>query len=328
MRKYVCTYLCFYEGMLIGIENVKVIYNKYVMTNKLQEFPVQRICQCPLEGLFSRCRSHSLLGSNTNPTVLQFKSLIRKILVNNELTNSIKANCSNQLDILYLSSRLKKNVPNSNNSPGDKPSTSQNITFQELPQQHQQEEQEPPSDSYANTEERNPENVNENIMENEVFDQLQTNCDIGIAFVAGQIEKNILDGPINCDLCGQILIENEKISNDGFPNAKHSMVPCSSTYNMCKTAHQILESEKLSIDFKYENILNSILTKIQVDSVFSRTDFSLHPTHKIDFVTYIIETYVRMWALFVAKQATISNQMKHVKKQEEKHKKIEHFRGK
>lgn len=122
--------------MLIDIENVKVIYSKYVMTNKLQEFPIRRICQCPLEGLFSRCRSYSLLGSNTNPTVLQFKSLMRKILVNNEVTNSHNANCSNQLDMLYLSSRVKANATNS----------SQDITFQELPRlsgsqkQHQQEE--------------------------------------------------------------------------------------------------------------------------------------------------------------------------------------------
>lgn len=317
--------------MLIDIENVKVIYTKYVVTNKLQVFPVRRICQCPLEGLFSRCRSHSLLGSNTNPTVLQFQSLMRKILVNNEVTNSYNANCSNQLDILHLSSRVKKNVPNSNTSINGQ-DTSQNITFEELPQssgsqqqQHQQEKQQP--NSYENIQERNPETVSENILENEVFGQLQTNRNIGIAFVAGQIEKNILDGPINCVLCAQILIENEKISIEGFPASRHSMVPCISTYTVCTTAHQILESQKLSINFDYEKILNSIVTEIQVNTIFPCTDFSEHSTHKIAFIMYIIETYVRMWSIFVARNATLSNQMKYIKKQEEKHKKLQHFRG-
>lgn len=316
--------------MLLGIENVKVIYTQFVMTNKLQEFPVRRICQCPLEGLFSRCRSFSMLGSNTNPTVLQFKSLMRKILVNNEVTNPIFANCSDQLDILFVSSRAKKNLPNPSSSTVNDQNISQNSTIAEQQpssgsqQQHQQQEQKP---SHDNIEDINQEFVGENIMGNDAFDQLQSNHGIGIAFVAGQIEKDILKSPINCELCAQILNENEKITVVGFPASRHTMVPCISTYYVCETAHQILESQKLSIDFDYAKISNDVLAKIQMNSVFQCTDFSRHSTLKIAFVFYIIETYIRMWATFVARKVTIKNQMENVKKQEEKQKKLEHFRG-
>lgn len=315
-----------FKGMLLGIENVKVIYTQYVMTNKLQEFPVRRVCQCPLEGLFSRCRSFSMLGPNTNPTVQQFKSLMRKILVNNEVTNPMFANCSDQLDILFVSSRVKKNLPNPNSSTVNDQNISQSSAIAEQQpssrsQQHQQQS------SNDNTEDINQEFVGENIIENEAFDQLQTNLGIGIAFVAGQIEKDILKSPINCELCAQILIENEKITVEGFPASRHTMVPCISTYYVCETAHQILESQKLSIDFDYAKISNDVLAKIQMNSVFPHTDFSRHSTHKIAFVFYIVETYIRMWATFVARKVTIKNQMENIKKQEEKQNKIEHFRG-
>lgn len=97
-----------FKGMLINMANIKSIYTDFVQTGRLEQFHARRICQCPLESFFSRCRSYSMLGSNTNPTVLQFRSIIRKILVNNEITSSNFANCTDHLQILTVSSGIKK----------------------------------------------------------------------------------------------------------------------------------------------------------------------------------------------------------------------------
>lgn len=191
-----------FKGMLIGMRNVKAIYLRLVKTKILESFPVRRICQCVLENLFGRCRSHSALGSNTNPTVSQFKSFIPKLLVNNEITSSVFANCSDQLDILYLSSR----IPTSN---------AKGIVHQS-PQ-----EREPELHQFLQEDEDEM---------NSVTTPISSNQEIGIAYVAGQIELKLEK------LCSQYSIvfsENDEVIIDSFPVTKESRIPCRSTFDIC-----------------------------------------------------------------------------------------------
>lgn len=102
-----------FKGMLIGIENVKSIYTDFVETKRLDLFHARRVGQCPLESLFSRCRSSSMLGFNTNPTVSQFRSIMRKITTQNEITSPADANCMDHLKILFVSSTPKNTTANS-----------------------------------------------------------------------------------------------------------------------------------------------------------------------------------------------------------------------
>lgn len=305
-----------FKGMLVNIENLKMIYKNFVGTERLPEFAVRRICQCPLESLFGRIRSFSMLGCNTNPTVSQFQAAFRKILVNNEVTSSEFANCKDQLDVLHLSS-------------ADRPNTT-NATFMN--------EIRPLSDTFhadqspIQSQDNDVSAMNAPAEIGDVFEHLEdipTNADIGLAYLAGKIDKKILGSEINCPLCANILNENQLLNIDAFPlsRSRDSKVPCTDTYLICKTAYEILESHKLKIDFKYIVILDDILSKVNHESIFNNSDFSDHPTHKFYFVKHIVETYIRMWAVLVARKATLDNHLKNVQSRQSKAQKVRHFQG-
>lgn len=305
-----------FKGMIIDIENIKSIYTKYVKEGDLKQFNVRRIGQCPLESLFSRCRSHSMLGSNTNPTVLQFRSLMRKILVNNEITGSTFANCVDKLDVLFLSSKVQpQNVSMQRQSVEDGISA--------LNEAHQE------RNLYVDD---NPEclaSENEEIFQME--DRLKacvSNQEIGIAYIAGQIEKRLsLDKKIQCNLCVEVFSENDKLIVAAFPKTKANIIPCRSTYDLCELTDKIFSPKMLKKDFNYTEIMNEIFTAIHASSIFPNSTFSLHPTHKKLLIKYIIEEYITARATEVCQRLTLDIQMKRCKQKRAKLSVVKHFQG-
>lgn len=318
-----------FKGLIINAENSKTIYKNYVETNQLLEFPVRTICQCPLESLFSRCRSYSLLGYNTNPTVLQFKSAMRKILVNNEITSSVFANCEDRLDLLNVSSRVKSKPSNAS------PVQPQNQTSQTPhPPQRQQTSQALSINAAIDPYEfSNTHNQQYNIDDpDQMLWRIASNKDIAIAFRAGQIDKKILESSINCPACAEIIPENEKLIIEGFPLCRDTRVPCKDTYIICKTAQNVLDTYKLKIGFNYFEIRNNILSAVSENSLFTGTDFSDHPTHETSFIEFIVETYINIWAIYIARKASIEcqkkkNETKEKKQPSNRQKKVKHFKG-
>lgn len=296
-----------FKGMIIGLTNVKLIFLNVVQQNALQQFPVRSICQCSLESLFSRCRSSSMLGSNTNPTVSQFVSIMGKILVSNEITSSEFANCSDRLDILYVSSYIPKNPLHA------LPNNSRNV------------EETLPSENQCNIVEiyDNDDNNDENNTFEVDFEiDSLSNEQIGIACIAYEIDKRIgTNGVLKCVLCSKSITENDKLSIDSFPKSRSNQIPNLSTYKLCEITHGILEPHLLKHDFDFDETVSNIIDQIHPESFFSKTDFSAHPDHRDSMIKYIIKSYISLRASHIARKISVQSQFTRIEQRKNKQEK-------
>lgn len=308
-----------FKRMLIDIANLKAIFSRFVQTNKIKEFPVRRVGQCPLESLFGRCRSHPMLGQNTNPTSSQFRAIMRKVLVNNEVTSSVHANCIDQLDILQLSSRvppkqhshLFENINLNDSEDANSMRADQSDHFPLDPTIENQD------NLFGNDNSIDPSR-----------DDLGSNEKIGIAFSAGQIENRIeFDRLIKCKLCHKAFSENDKLVINSFPTSKQSQIPCKNTYEICAIAHRTLGTQMIRRDFCYSEVLKSILSEVHLQSIFPKTDFASHSTHKLYLVKYIAEKYITSRANYIARKLNLENQFKQADATQRKLSDIKHYQG-
>lgn len=192
-----------FKGLIIDIASLKSLYCDLVETGKLVSLPVRKINQDPLESLFGRCRSYSVLGNNTNPTVQQFSAAFRKILVNNEITSPAFSNCDDSLDLLYVSSFRDKKM--------------QQIAQIEHFECETNVENEPNAED---------ETIARDELDHALYDDqyMNDNVDYGITHTAGIIEKKIASfADFKCDLgCQNIFTENNKIAKKYFTKNKNS----------------------------------------------------------------------------------------------------------
>lgn len=296
-----------FKGMLINIENVKNIFSNFVQTKEIEQFPIRNIVQCSLESFFGRCRSHSMLGNNTNPTVAQFNAVFRKLMVNNEVTCSELSNCSDRLDILSLSSRISSTPQHSTQSNEHLNQSRIQLNDSEIVN----------CDIQANLDD-DDDDEHHKITE-------PSNKEIGIAFIAGQIDGRIEKNGMRCDLCAYVVTENQKLDMTAFPVAKMAKVPCLSTFEICKLADMISTPKLLCKSFNYVRSCNDIYQQVPIRSMYSESNFDFHSNHKEDIVKYVIATYLSMRATEMAKMITIETQIKRNEKRNSK--KIAHFKG-
>lgn len=260
----------------MNILSLKSIYDLYIETGEINELPTLHLAQDYLESFFSRIRSMN--GNCENPPVTQFTSAFRKILIQNEITSSCFANCIDNLNLMTVSSRSQ-----------NKTNCSKNSLY---------------STSGA-------------IINEEYFEFLQTihinandflmNCyeESTIASIASSIEQKILRvGRFECD-CQSALINDDKVANltisDDIP------LPCMSTFYVCKIAHILLNLCRKRFDFHYEYLITKILESIDFDNVFE-PHFECDLSHKVGFMKYIAEEYVRIQATYIAKNLTLIEQ--------------------
>lgn len=165
-----------------------------------------------LESFFSRIRAKG--GFNDNPTVEQFKSAYRQVLVADQLTSSSRANCVDKLSIFHTSS-----------APPTRPLRDEDAM--------------PHSDSY------------EHLSPNDcLLDAFQ---DATVCRIAAQIEHNIRTiGIFHCASCLNIFNENSKIVNADIisPNIH----PCISTVHICKVSYKYLNIFKKHMKFDHGHI--------------------------------------------------------------------------
>lgn len=299
-----------FKGMIIGLDNVKLIFTNFVQTKLLDHFPVRSICQCSLESLFSRCRSCSMLGFNTNPSVNQFESIMRKVVVNNEITSSAFANCSDQLDILYVSSHIKRivhNPPSANSNDAVSNHASSSVS-NDLSSSNSNESN---INEISSDDEQNDDDDEQNNEQRE--EHLESNTEIGIAYIASEIDKRVqCNGVLKCYLCSLAIAENVKLSMDSFPATKSAQVPCRSTYEICTAAYHILEPRILKSTFNFDETVSLIFSKIRPESLFSNTNFIIHSNsdHRHNLIKYIIECYISIRAAQIARKISINCQFK------------------
>lgn len=284
-----------FKGFIMDIAVVKLMYTQLVETKVLQTLPVRKLNQDPLESFFGRCRSYSVLGNNTNPTVQQFCAAFRKILVNNEITSPAFANCRDTLDLLYVSSRR----PNKSNLIA---ATDNRIFPNQLNDSNNMDE----NDELHGPYDRDDETLYE------------------IAYAAGCIDRKIQSSAeFKCSQCREIIPLNEKVQIKSFPKNKYSQVPCKGTYEICSRTYDILKPQIKKMNFDYNALLKKVLS-IDFTHLYVKTDFSTHEDHKQIYIKYIVEEFISMQASYVAKLATSKELAKQVKNS---NKKLNHFQG-
>lgn len=257
-------------GFIVNMYAVKGMYNEYVRPEKLKSLRLLYHSQDVLESFFSRVR---YLGQwNDNPTVQQFQSAIRKLTFFKEINSSQFANCADNLNLLTVSSNAA------------------NLRSKEINLSTRATEI-----NYAYVDLR--------------AEKIETEEDVTIAFVTGEIEKKIRNGRFECEICLDVLNDDFKVEGDLVEN-RLTQRPCLSTFAICKRVHFIFETASKNENFCYDSILKEIWHSIPFNSIFSNSDFSHCPDHKTSFVEYIIDEYVRARATYVAKNKTLELQQK------------------
>lgn len=256
-----------FRGFVTNMINLKSIYEEYVESNLMDCLPTFRFSQDFLESLFGRIRS--LPGCNDNPTVEQFNAAMRKILINDDIKCSEKANCQDSLKIAIL----------------DVPSTyskSSNINTEDID-----------SEQFARLQK-----IKEQYKSSEIMKA-------SIAYLAGEIEQKIANPSLfTCMRCVKIIPENDKIA-DSIPS---QYKPCQTTFDICNVAHKYVQYLRSDSNYTYSQLLSDIGIEYDSDTAFPKTNFEGHESHKKDFVDFIISEYIRTQATYIAKKVTLKEQ--------------------
>lgn len=262
-----------FRGFIINMINFRSIYEECVVTKVMDYLPTHRFSQDILEAFFGRIRSQ--LGHNDNPTVEQFGSAYRKIVVNNEIKCSDSSNCRDNLclDILTVSSRR----PRIN--------TVENEDDINLNNMH--------TESTNRTEHIQIDNYE--WMDLEI---------VSVAHLAGLIELKIENqGRFNCADCLKIFSENDKVSQSQLKN-----IPCQSTFEICSIAHKHVKKLAADSSYTYDKLLQDISCEFNYTTAYPKTNFENHVDHKNFFINFIAEEYIRAQATYIAKKVTLREQ--------------------
>lgn len=147
-----------------------------------------------------------------------------------------------------------------------------------------------------------------------------------IACMASELEARIIGARrtqiIKCEQCRNALIENELIDDTfiRFKSNNKMLQPCKSTFEICKFADLYLKTHT-GITLSYTAVALEILSQISFTSLFVGTNFENHPNssdqlfgHRYEFVKKIVQLYMQMKSIDVAKKFTLNlhdNPMRH-----------------
>lgn len=99
-------------GILINIQSLRNIYHSYYENSQLDDkLCTYRLSQDHIETFFGAIRAKG--GSNNNPNACQFKASYKRILLQNDVSCSSKANCS------YVSETRSLVIPGKQEQPSD-----------------------------------------------------------------------------------------------------------------------------------------------------------------------------------------------------------------
>lgn len=247
--------------------------------------------------MFGTCRA--LNGYNDNPTVEQFSAAYRKVLVQNTVFTSKHANCSPfriaskpLSNILEISSR-RRPIQNCEND--NEPSSAE---FEEL---HR---------VLTEIERMEKSSLTENLQH------------FTTAYIANVIENKIKNN-MYCEGCAAVFDENPKTQN-AFINSRSSEFPCIDTIKICKEADRYLKLRLLTGEINFSTIQYAIFQQIDIDTLYSNTNFSHDEDHKLYLVRSITDAFIQIKGSYIAKSSTLELYDKLVRS---KFHKLIHFHG-
>lgn len=240
--------------------------------------------QDPVEILFGKIRS--LGGYNSNPSCEQFSAAFRKLLAYNILMYSKFSNCN--LD---------------ENSPSNPFSNILSITSRRSATTFNISE-------CMEVSEEDIEKFYENL--GDAHDSENENMnDPSIATVAKLIEQRITTTKqFDCLQCKEIFVQNTRKAENLFVGNRLDGKPCYSTFQICKQTDRFLKPELLKGNINFNVIYHEIIESLNFESLYEQTDFSDHSDHKIYFIRYIVDEYVRIKGTNFAKNATLHEHQK------------------
>lgn len=266
-----------FTGFISNMANFKNIYKDYVETDKMNELITHRFSQDLLESFFSCVRGMN--GFNDNPNAQQFEAAYRKLLVHNDVMSSEKANCIDSgTKILTVSSQRKK-MPSS-----------------------------------STTEEIDPrlfEDWEDIFRFDNYIDDTHSHS---VAYMASMIETKIIQGKrptrlVKCQRCIDAFVENELIE-DSFIRFKARRTnitqPCKSSFEICKIIETFLKPHE-DKSFSYNAAVIHVLRNLDFDVLYPSSNFENHSEagHKYELVKKIVETFMNMRSVHVAKCITL-----------------------
>lgn len=276
-----------FKGLVVNMINFKFIYEELVETNLLDYLPTFAFSQDHIESFFGRIRSSP--SFNDNPTVFEFCSAFKKIVVCNEIVSSEKSNCADNLNlaILDVSSARRNQIPtiNSDTEDSDDARVKRLIKFEKKGKSN---------------------------------DLLK----ISNAYIACTIEDTIkTSARFECGDCYDLLSINDKLSDSFAPGI--GSAPCQSTFDICDIAHKYVENLAQDAEYTYDNVIRDFLCEFDVTNAFKKTNFAGHETHRDFFVDFILKSYIRIQATYIARRVTLNEK----KLMGNKFRKFVHFAG-
>lgn len=122
-----------------------------------------------------------------------------------------------------------------------------------------------------------------------------------VAQIAGMIEWRILNSNrFDCELCKEVLRSQQKISQT-FLNSKRTIKPSQSTFDVCSTAEHFFKIELLKGQFKLITIQRAILSSLDYGTLYESDCFFHHSEHKLYLLKHIMNEYVRIKGVYLAK---------------------------
>lgn len=287
---------CGFKGVIIDLHCLRNIYTDIVSDNKLmKEIAVHKLSQDHLENLFGNVRK--MCGNNNNPTFDQFKGSLRKILASKSIVLLRTGNCSaldpavkNPYSIIsYVTSRkppAPQNIANDcDDDDGRITEDESKLLLQQL----------------------------EVIQKLERVNKHTDQSMISVVHIAKIIELRILNSVrFDCELCKAVLSHGRKV-NQSILNARYAGNPCKSTYDICVTADHFVKLELFKGQFKRNVIFQAIRNSLDYGNLYADADFSQHPNHKLDLISFIIHEYIGIKGIHLTKTHNFKSHQAHLR---------------
>lgn len=81
-------------------------------------------------------------------------------------------------------------------------------------------------------------------------------------------------------------------------------VPCRSTFQICKEANRFLKLPLIRSFTNFALFSEAVWNRLDVEDLFSKTDFSHNTEHKTYFIRSIVDVYIQIKGTRLAKIAT------------------------
>lgn len=270
-----------FTGLFTCMRSMETIYKTHVSNGLLSYLLGYKFSQDHLETMFAVIRSKG--GFNNNPNCSQFKAAFKRLIMRNQLTSSLNANCVNSEESFLHLKNVKEAIA--------KNSARIDLQFYD------------------------------DVMDvwEDAFDEVNTiqlSEYVGdvVSYISGFVERTVKKR-IKCDHCLNTLSKTDvddskliKIKNRGGLT-----IPQLDIVNICKTAEQILWSSDISKPNFYNRLLARIMRQFVDKPIFRNMGHPNHIVeceHSITLTKAILNIYLKVRLHHIARQHNVNSKKK------------------